>query len=125
MQFKPWLQFKKIVHYYTADGVATSEFRSVLTAALTNEPPHGKTNNLHKTKAPISFAVTAKLISAFVFATRIIKFLLYLYRKFHASSHPLRLHRPVYVGPGRKPRRPVFLRRGSNVKIKGDFKSSL
>ena len=45
-----------------------------------NEPPHGKTNNLHrrKTKTQISFAVTAKLISAFVFATRIVQFLFYL-----------------------------------------------
>ena len=30
-----------------------------------------------KTKAQISFAVTAKLISAFVFATRIVQFLFY------------------------------------------------
>ena len=32
------------------------------------EPPHEKTHNLHmqKTKAQISFAVTAKLISSFV-----------------------------------------------------------
>ena len=30
-----------------------------------------------KTKAQISFAVTAKLISTFVFATRIVQFLLY------------------------------------------------
>ena len=33
--------------------------------------------------------------------------------KFQASSSFLRLHRPVYVGPGRKPRRPVFSRHGS------------
>ena len=56
-----------------------------------------------KTKAQISFAVTAKLISAFVFATRIVQFLFYLNPKFQASSFFLRLHRPVYVGPGRKP----------------------
>ena len=31
-----------------------------------------------KTKAQISFAVTAKLISAFVFATRIVQFLYFL-----------------------------------------------
>ena len=41
------------------------------------EPPHGKTNNLHRRKqrrrsaSRFSFAVTANLISAFVFATRI------------------------------------------------------
>ena len=39
-----------------------------------------------KTKAQISFAVTAKLISAFVFASRIVQFLLYLTPKFQASS---------------------------------------
>ena len=39
-----------------------------------------------KTKAQISFAVTAKLISAFVFATRIVYFLFFLYPKFQASS---------------------------------------
>ena len=66
-----------------------------------------------KTKAQISFAVTAKLISAFVFATRIVQFLFYLNPKFQASSSFLSLYRPVCVGPGRKPRRPVFSRRGS------------
>ena len=38
-----------------------------------------------KTKAQISFAVTAKLISAFVFATRIVHFLFLLNPKFQAS----------------------------------------
>ena len=68
-------------------------------------PPHGKTNNLHrrKTKTQISFAVTAKLISAFVFATRIVQFLPYLTPKFHASSSFLCLYRLVCVGPVRKP----------------------
>ena len=68
-----------------------------------------------KTKAQISFAVTAKLISAFVFATRIVQFLFYLNPKLQASSSFLSLYRPICVGPGRKPRRPVFSRRGSNV----------
>ena len=54
------------------------------------------------------------LISAFVFATRIVQFLFYLNPKFQASSSFLSLYRPVCVGPGRKPRRPVFSRRGSN-----------
>ena len=63
-----------------------------------------------KTKAQISFAVTAKLISAFVFATHIVLFLFFLNTKFQASSHTLWLHRPVCVGPGRKHRRPVFSR---------------
>ena len=55
-----------------------------------------------KTKAQISCAVTAQLISTFVFATRIVQILLNLNPKFQASS-PL-LHRPVCVRPGRKPR---------------------
>ena len=33
--------------------------------------------------------------------------------KFQASSHLLWLHSPVCVGPGRKPRRPVFSQGGS------------
>ena len=66
-----------------------------------------------KTKTQISFAVTAKLISAFVFAIGIVQFLYYLNPKFQASSHILWLYSPVCVGPGRKPRRPVFSERGS------------
>ena len=66
-----------------------------------------------KTKTQISFAVTAKLISAFVFASRIVQFLSYLNSNFQASSHHLWLHSPICVGPGRKPRRPVFSGRGS------------
>ena len=64
-------------------------------------------------KVQISFAVTAKLNSAFVFATRIIQSLFYLNPKFPASSHLLWLHSPVCVGPGWKPRRPVFSEQGS------------
>ena len=70
-----------------------------------NEPVHGKTNNLHmrKQKTQISCAVTAQLISAFVFDTRIVQFLFYFYPKFQASSLLLSLYRPVCVGPGRNP----------------------
>ena len=52
------------------------------------EPPRGKKQQsaYAKTKTQISFAVTAKLISAFVFATRIVQFLFYLTSKFQASS---------------------------------------
>ena len=56
-----------------------------------------------ETKTQISFAVTAKLISAFVFATRIVQILLYLTPKFQASSHLLLLCSPVCVRPVRKP----------------------
>ena len=66
-----------------------------------------------KTKAQISFAVTVKLISAFVFATLIVQSLFYLNPKFQASSHLLWLYSLVCVGPGQKPRRPVFSQRGS------------
>ena len=64
------------------------------------------------TKTQISFAVTAKLFSAFVFATRIVQSLYFLNPKFQASSHLLWLYSPLCVGPGRKPRRPVFSQRG-------------
>ena len=42
-----------------------------------------------KTKAQISFAVTAKLISTFVFATQIVQFLYFLKTKFPVTSHLL------------------------------------
>ena len=71
-----------------------------------------------KTKTQISFAVTAKLISAFVFATRIVQSLYFLNPKFHASSHLLWLYSPVCVGPGRKPQRLFFSERGSFFKLK-------
>ena len=49
---------------------------------------------MQKTKTQISFAVTAKLISAFVLATRIVQSLYFLNRKFQASSY-LQPKRPV------------------------------
>ena len=45
----------------------------------------------------------AKLISVFVFATRIVQSLSFLNAKFQASSHFLRWRSPVCVGPGRRP----------------------
>ena len=39
-----------------------------------------------KTKTQISFAVTLKLISAFVFTTQIVQFLFYLFLKFQAPN---------------------------------------
>ena len=68
-----------------------------------------------KTKTQIGFAVTAKLISVFVFATKLVKFIYFLNTKSQASSHLLWLHSPVCVRPGRKPRRLVFSQRGSNI----------
>ena len=79
------------------------------------EPRHEKTGffSYAKTKRQISCAVTAQLISAFVFAIQIVQFLYYLNPKFQASSHLLWLYSPVCVRPGRKPRRPVFSQQGS------------
>ena len=54
--------------------------------------------------------VTAKLISAFVFATRIVQSLYSLNPKFQASSHLLWLYGLLCVGPGRIPH-PVFSQR--------------
>ena len=69
------------------------------------EPCHEK--NKHsasaETKAQISFAVTAKPMSAFVLATRTIQFLCFRNPKIPASSHLLCLYRWVCVGPVRKP----------------------
>ena len=61
----------------------------------------------------LSFVVTAKLISAFVFATRIVQPLYFLYTKPQASRHLVWLYSLVCVGPGWKPQRPVFSQRGS------------
>ena len=44
----------------------------------------------------------AKLISVFVFATRIVQFLYFLNPKFPVSSHRLCLYSPVCVGPVQK-----------------------
>ena len=84
-----------------------------------NEPRHEKTGFLHmrKKKSQISFAVTAKMISAFVFATLIEQSLCFLNIKFQASSHIVWFYSLVCAGPGRTPRRPVFSQRGSNVLI--------
>ena len=54
-----------------------------------------------KTKTQISCAVTAQLISVFVFAARVVLSLFFLNLKFQASSLFLRL---FCIVPGRKPR---------------------
>ena len=53
----------------------------------------------------------------FVFATWIVQSLFYLNPKFQASGYLLWFYSLVCVGPGRKPRRPVFSQRGSFLKI--------
>ena len=55
-----------------------------------------------KTKMQISFAVTAKLISAFVFYTRIVQFLYFQNPKFPALRHLLCLYSLVCVRSVRK-----------------------
>ena len=79
------------------------------------EPRYEKTVFLHmrKQRRRSASRLPAKLISAFVFATRIVQSLYFLSTKFQASSHLLWLYSPVCVGSGRKPRRPVFSERGS------------
>ena len=56
-----------------------------------------------KTKEQISCTVTAELINAFVFTTKIVQSLYFLKPKFQASSHLLLLYSQVCAGPGRKP----------------------
>ena len=76
------------------------------------EPRREKTGFLPMRKQRRRSA-SQKPISAFVFVTRIVQFLFFVNPKFLASSLLLNLYRPVCVRPGRKPRRPVFSRRGS------------
>ena len=66
-----------------------------------------------KTKLQISCAVTVQLISAFVFAQKLVQYLFFLNPKFQGYSLLLRLYRPVCVGPGRNPILLVFSRAGS------------
>ena len=69
-----------------------------------------------KTKTQISCAVTAQLISAFVFAIRIVQSLYFLNPKFQASSRLMWLYSLVCVGPGRNPPpKQVFSQRGSHL----------
>ena len=92
-----------------------------LLLSWTYEPRHEKTSFLYIQKQRRSIFKnkdadqTTKLISAFVFTTQIVQSLYFLNLKFQASSHLLWLHSLVYVGPGWKPRRQVFSRRGSYV----------
>ena len=104
---KAWMPFSKIVA-----GKIVNGYSRYTMGRIVRKPVFAYA----KTKTQISFAVTAKLISAFVFATWIVQSLFYLNPKFQASSHLLWLYSPLCVGPGRKPRRPVFSERGSNSK---------
>ena len=80
----------------------------------TYEPHHEKTGFLPmRKKMQISCAVTAQLISAFVFTTRIVQSHFYLYPKFQASSHFCDCTGRFVSDLVRNPRRPIFLRLGS------------
>ena len=70
-------------------------------STTTNEPRHEKADFLHMRKRR---------------RPRIVQSLYFLNPRFQASSHLLWLYSLVCVGPGRKPRRPVFSQRGSNNK---------
>ena len=72
---------------------------------LSFEWPHEKTQHFAcaKIKTQISFVVTVKLISAFVFATWIAPFFFFLNPNFQASSLLQRLCMLVCVGPVQKP----------------------
>ena len=70
--------------------------KDVALSLLLIEPRCEKTGFLHMRKQ-------RQLISAFVFATPIVKSLFFLKPKFQASSYLLWLYSSVCVGPGRKP----------------------
>ena len=76
-----------------------------------------------ETKTQISFVVTAKLINAFVFATRIVQSFYFLNPNVQASSNLLWLYSPVCVGPGRRPRRLVSSR--NKKKTLGNIKAAV
>ena len=81
---------KLYVLLFKSKIIKASDF--VLDLCSTNEPPHGKTNNLHMRKQRRK---SASRFSAFVFATQIVQFLFYLNLKFQDSSSFLRLYRSV------------------------------
>ena len=93
----------------------TKSFQCILLSMKNKiEPRHEKTGYLPmRKKGADQLRSSAKLIGTFVFSTRIVQFLFFLNPKFQVSRHLLLLYRPICVRPGRKPRRPVFSRRGS------------
>ena len=106
------LLLKELIFLFLFTDQATIHY----CGSITNEPRREKTGFFAyaKTKTQISFAVTAKLISVFVFPIRIVQSLYFLNPKFQASSYLLWLYSLVCVVPGWKPRRPVFSQGGSN-----------
>ena len=111
-----WIVYPMFLNSSSA-GIFMSE---MAVTRKTNEPCCEKTGFLHmrKKRHRSAFGVTAKLISAFVFAIQRVQSLYFLNPKFQASNYLLWLDSPVCVRPGRKPRRPVFSQRGSYLLVK-------
>ena len=71
-----------------------------------------------KIKAQINCTVTTQQMSTFVSLQGYAKIVQSLcFSKFETSSHLLWPYSPICVGPGQKPRRQVFLQRGSNNNV--------
>ena len=106
----------------TTAGFAYGETLKIIPTLSSNDPHREKTGFLDMRKQRLrsdqikdsDHRVTAKLISAFVFATQIVQFLFFLYTKIQASSHLVWSYSLVCVGPGLKPRRQVFSRGSSS-----------
>ena len=119
MKSLPWGNLIELSSFFSVSLVSSGFswlFSILWSQSVILEPRYKKTVFFFayaKTKTQISCAVTAQMISAFVFATRIVQSLYFLNPIFQASSHLMLLYSPVCVGPGRKPRRPVFSQRGS------------
>ena len=79
---------------------------------LQKSPRLGTVENSCYARYSLLWPVTAQLISAFVFAIRIVQSLYCLNPKFQASNHLLCLYSTVCVEPGRNPGRPVFSQQG-------------
>ena len=96
--------------YFSCKG----QYTHVKVSRIVRKPVFCTCENKDADQLP-QIAVTTKLISVFVFATQIVRSLFFLNPKFQDSNHLMWLHSPVCIGPGRKPRRPVFSERGSSV----------
>ena len=76
-------------------GIVTCTIASVKPAVSMSHVVRKPTFCICETKAQIIFAVTVKLISAFVFATLIVCFIYFLNPKFPVTSHLLCLYSSV------------------------------
>ena len=97
---------KQNIHI-SAYKIISIKMLMVNTSLILYEPRREKTGfspmRKQRRRSASQLPVTAKLISAFVFATRIVQFIFYLNPKFQASTSFLCLYRSVCVGPVRKP----------------------